>query len=103
MADQYRLADALLLTSREEGFGIPLLEAGLAGIPVFCSDIPPLRELGEDCVHFFSLEAQPGEVAAQIAERLEAAQTYRLRQHVLGKYTWEQVYQKKIAPLLREG
>ncbi len=43
VADFYRLADALLLPSLEEGFGIPVLEAGLAGLPVFCSDIPPLR------------------------------------------------------------
>ena len=46
IADFYRLADALLLPSTEEGFGIPVLEAGLTGMPIFCADILSLRELG---------------------------------------------------------
>jgi len=33
MADLYRLADALLFPSAQEGFGIPILEAGLARLP----------------------------------------------------------------------
>ncbi|MFO3795811.1 MAG: glycosyltransferase family 4 protein, partial [Anaerolineales bacterium] len=54
IADFYRLADALFLPSYEEGFGIPILEAGLAGRPIFCSDIPPLRALGGKEVMYFS-------------------------------------------------
>ena len=42
VSDFYKLADALFLPSREEGFGIPVLEAGLSGIPIFCADILPL-------------------------------------------------------------
>ena len=53
VSDFYHLADALFLPSREEGFGIPILEAGLAGLPVFCSDIPPLRSLGEVSCNLF--------------------------------------------------
>ena len=69
IADFYRLADALLFPSLEEGFGIPILEAGLAGLPVFCADIPPLRELGEGGAVFFSPKADPREVAALIAHQ----------------------------------
>ena len=50
VADLLRLADALILPSREEGFGIPLIEAALTRLPVFCADIAPLRELGGDDV-----------------------------------------------------
>ncbi|OGO07461.1 MAG: hypothetical protein A3K46_04225, partial [Chloroflexi bacterium RBG_13_60_9] len=50
MADLYRLSDALFLPSREEGFGIPLLEAGLSHRPIFCADLPALRELGNETV-----------------------------------------------------
>ena len=42
IADFYRLADALILPSREEGFGIPMIEAAFSSIPVFCADIPVL-------------------------------------------------------------
>ena len=102
VGDLYRLADALLLTSREEGFGIPVLEAGLARLPVFCTDIPPLRELGAGCVEYFALEAKPEDVAATIADRLEGSPVYCLRERVRGHYTWEQIYREKIAPLLAE-
>ncbi|NYH79388.1 glycosyltransferase involved in cell wall biosynthesis [Actinopolyspora biskrensis] len=38
-------AGALVLPSRDEGFGLPALEAMAAGVPVVCSDIPALREV----------------------------------------------------------
>jgi glycosyltransferase involved in cell wall biosynthesis len=103
ISDFYRLADALLLPSREEGFGIPILEAGLTGIPVFCADIPPLRELGEDLVHYFLPDGDPSAVAAEIIRCLDADATLALRQRVRSRYTWEQVYQQAIDPLLEEG
>ncbi len=41
-------ADALavVMPSRKEGFGLPMLEAMAAGVPVIASDIPALREVG---------------------------------------------------------
>jgi glycosyltransferase involved in cell wall biosynthesis len=39
-------AAALLLPSRYEGFGLPVLEALAAGTPVLASDLPVLREVG---------------------------------------------------------
>lgn len=39
-------ASALVLPSRDEGFGLPLLEALATGTPVVASDLPVLREVG---------------------------------------------------------
>ena len=39
-------AAALLVPSRSEGFGLPLLEAMAAGVPVISSDAPALVEVG---------------------------------------------------------
>ncbi|HEU0087338.1 MAG TPA: glycosyltransferase family 1 protein [Pseudonocardiaceae bacterium] len=38
-------AAALVLPSRDEGFGLPVLEAMATGVPVVCSDLPALREI----------------------------------------------------------
>jgi glycosyltransferase involved in cell wall biosynthesis len=100
IADFYRLADGLFLPSREEGFGLPLLEAGLAGVPVFCSDIEPLRKLGGAEAVYFSPDAAPAELAARIVSRLEADPAFGLRQRVREQYAWEGIYQARIAPLL---
>ena len=79
IADFYRLADALLFPSREEGFGIPLIEAAFSSVPVFCADIPVLHELGGEDVSYFDSDADPNLIAGQIATGCEA------RQHRVGR------------------
>jgi len=49
----YARARAFVYPSTFEGFGMPVLEAMAAGIPVACSDIPPLREVAADAALFF--------------------------------------------------
>ena len=39
-------ARAFVFPTRDEGFGLPVLEALRCGIPVICSDLPVLREVG---------------------------------------------------------
>jgi glycosyltransferase involved in cell wall biosynthesis len=100
IADLYRLADALILTSREEGFGIPLIEAGLSGLPIFCADLPILRELVGEMAFFFPPDGDPIEVAGKIADRLKDLPGIFLKARVRREYTWDGVYRRKIAPLL---
>ncbi len=53
----FQRAYAFVYPSAFEGFGIPVLEALAAGIPVACSDIPPLREVaGEAALMFDPLD-----------------------------------------------
>jgi glycosyltransferase involved in cell wall biosynthesis len=49
----FRCARGLIYPSTFEGFGMPILEAMAAGVPVACSDIPPLREIAGATVHYF--------------------------------------------------
>ncbi|RPJ22846.1 MAG: glycosyltransferase [Chloroflexi bacterium] len=102
ISDFYHLADALFLPSREEGFGIPVLEAGLAGLPIFCADIAPLRSLGGPHATYFSPDADPGELANTIANHLSLSPVFRMRTQVRRQYTWERIYAQNIAPLLME-
>jgi glycosyltransferase involved in cell wall biosynthesis len=101
ISDFYRLADALFLPSFEEGFGIPILEAGLAGIPIFCSDIPPLRKLGGEFAVYFAADEEPKKVCDLIVERLRGNVVLEMKAFVRSNFTWDRIYKMKIAPLLR--
>lgn len=50
----YRHAACFLFPSRDEGFGIPVVEARAAGLPIICADIPVLREVAGGGARFVS-------------------------------------------------
>lgn len=102
MADFYALADILLFPSRREGFGIPVLEAGLARLPIFAADIPPVRESAGTLGHLFHPEGEPEAVAEAIHAHLARDRAYQLRKRVLGQYTWQAILKRRLLPLLRE-
>jgi len=102
IADFYRITDALLFPSREEGFGIPIIEAAFSRVPVFCADIPVLHELAGEDVTYFDPDANPVEVAKQIKVRLEAELTSRWGRRAKHGYTWDQIHSRYIRPLLEE-
>lgn len=102
IADFYRLADALFMPSREEGFGIPVIEAAFSRLPVFCTDIAPLQALGQGDATYFSPDADPADVAQIIAARLAGDITYRFAARARQAFTWEQIYTQYLEPLLKE-
>jgi glycosyltransferase involved in cell wall biosynthesis len=61
-------AVAVILPSRDEGFGLPVLEAMAAGTPVVCSDLPALREIAGGLANFV-----PADDPAALAVALTAA------------------------------
>src|SRR4029077_17770635 len=62
----YLAADALLFSTRQEGFGLPLLEAAAFRLPIFCSDIDPLRSNLADNVVKFDLRTSPRNIGETI-------------------------------------
>jgi glycosyltransferase involved in cell wall biosynthesis len=52
LLELYARADVVTLVSTSEGFGIPVIEAQAAGVPVVASRIPPLLEIAGDAVRF---------------------------------------------------
>ncbi len=102
VAGFYRLADAMLLPSREEGFGIPVLEAGIARIPIFCSDLPPLRALAGQWATYFDPEDRPAKIARLIAQTLTESPVYNLRLKIHNSFTWDAIYKTRISPLLNK-
>jgi mannosylglucosylglycerate synthase len=102
IADFYRLADALFMPSREEGFGIPVIEAAFSKLPVFCTNIAPLQALGQSDAVYFSPDDEPDRVARLIADRLQPAASYHFAMRARRNFSWEHIYRDHIAPLLEE-
>ncbi|HMA38179.1 MAG TPA: glycosyltransferase family 4 protein [Chloroflexia bacterium] len=100
MAELYRWADALLFPTLQEGFGLPMLEAGLARLPIFCTDLPVLRETGGPDVHYLAPETPPAAIAAAIQGVLEGPGAPALRRRVLRDYNWESIYRTGLQPLV---
>jgi glycosyltransferase involved in cell wall biosynthesis len=62
----YKKAKLFILGSKQEGFGIPLLEAFATGTPVVCSNATSMPEIAGDAALFFDPE-NPEEMAEKIS------------------------------------
>lgn len=102
IAALYRFCDAMLMPSSQEGFGIPILEAGLARTPIFCTDLEPFHELALEDATYFASSAEPASIATIIMQKLAADPAYRLRRRVLANFTWDSIFYQKIEPLVKE-
>jgi mannosylglucosylglycerate synthase len=102
VAELYSVSDALLMPSSQEGFGLPVLEAGLARLPAVVSDIPILLEVGDDDVRRFSLTESADRIADEILEAVKLGPA-RLFRRVLSDYRWESIVERQILPLLGSG
>ncbi len=59
----------LFITSTIEGFCLPLIEGLRFGARIVCSDIPILREIGQNYCEFFPVEAPSTEALVSAAKR----------------------------------
>jgi glycosyltransferase involved in cell wall biosynthesis len=87
----YALADCLALPSLHEGFGLPVAEAMARGVPVVCSDIAALREVGGPAALYFDPRS-PAQIADKFAEVL-GSDGFAERMRALGRdraatFTW---------------
>ena len=90
LAELYRRATAVLVTSDAEGFGIPAIESLACGAVLFASDIPVLEEVcGGAAIH--CKVGDPDDWAARIDRFLSGAGAAPPREARLAqaaKYTW---------------
>jgi glycosyltransferase involved in cell wall biosynthesis len=101
VGDLFRVSDLMFMPSHREGFAMPVLEAGLAGIPVVCTEVPAAVEIGDEDVILFDLDEAPARLAARLLAWAEGSEVHRLRRRVRQNYTWQAIFRRDIEPLLR--
>ncbi len=94
----YQMADALFFPSTAEGYGLPLIEAALHGVPVFCSDIPAHREVAVGA-EFFALNEEPRLIAARIRKYPPVRQRQQ-RRGLMRRLSCEGIVRELLEPLL---
>lgn len=102
VADVYNIADIVFIPSKEEGFGLPVIEAGAARKTIFCSRIPPFQELIRENIegYMFDLNNSPVDVAFRIYRMMLESTVDHNFDQVMEKYDWESIVIKKLMPLL---
>ena len=63
----YAAASGLLAASKDEGFGLPLIEAARKGVPILARDIAVFREVAGEQASYFGGDT-PGELARAVSE-----------------------------------
>ncbi len=97
----YRRARAFVYPSTFEGFGMPVIEALAAEIPLACSNIEPLRSLVQNDAILFdpsSDQSLSGALEALVTKPLTAQSNERIR-----KYTWQRAAEFTLRVLKDES
>jgi glycosyltransferase involved in cell wall biosynthesis len=102
VGDLFRVSDVMFMPSHREGFGMPVLEAGLAGVPVVCTNVPAAEEIGGADVILLDADEEPAHVAEQILARAAGNPVHRLRRRVRQNHTWREIFRRDIEPMLHE-
>ena len=91
-------ADAYVTTTKLEGFGLPVLEAMAAGVPVVATSDAATAEVGGETIEYVAAR-DPDLIAAAIAQTLDQPDETRIsaaRERARG-YSWRRCAQQTLA------
>jgi glycosyltransferase involved in cell wall biosynthesis len=97
LADLYRRAACLLMPSRYEGFGLPVLEAMASGTPVVATPDPALREVAGEAAIFVDPSKLEDGIRRALAERDQLVKVGLERAR---GFTWEETARRTVGVYL---
>jgi glycosyltransferase involved in cell wall biosynthesis len=92
LAGLYRDAQLLCMPSLGEGFGLPVLEAMAAGLPVVASDLPAIREVAGDAAVLMApgkVDALAGAITRVVGDQELRARLRRQGRERASAFTWD--------------
>lgn len=98
----YQGAAVFAFPSLYEGFGLPVLEAMAAGVPVVTTERGPMREIGGETIHY--CDGTPSDLARRLEEVLglssgaRAALVSKARE-LAATFTWERTADQTVEVL----
>lgn len=84
----WQIADCAAFPTLAEGFGLPVLEAMRRGVPVACSNLPVLREVGADAARFFD-QTDPESAATAVRLAMGDGDLAKRGRERAAVFTWE--------------
>jgi glycosyltransferase involved in cell wall biosynthesis len=103
LTELLRLADALVFPSEREGFGIPILEAAIARLPIVCTDLPVFREVAGSDATYVPPTAGPDVWAEAIEAAIDGSPTARLARRVRATYELGRLMRSRAVPAIMRG
>ncbi len=86
--EAFQRADAAIIGSVVEGFGLPLVEALARSLPVIASDIAIFREIAGDTVLRYQ-QSDPAALAAAVRTMMAERETYAARARAFSWLDWD--------------
>jgi glycosyltransferase involved in cell wall biosynthesis len=100
-AEFNQVADVLFFAGTREGFGLPVLEAGVMGKPVFCPNGEPLNGLPGAIT--YPSDSTIEELADWLIGEIRSDETIMARRKILRDYRWPSIYLNHLEPLLQRS
>jgi glycosyltransferase involved in cell wall biosynthesis len=103
--DIFQHATGIIFPSFSEGFGIPIMEAALFGVPVICSNLKVFHEVTQNLALYFDPNS-PDELALRIDEVLASptthAETARILRETVSRRFSQDVMRRRLQQTLSE-
>lgn len=104
MRDLYFISNLVLYLSNDEGFGLPILEAGVARTPLALSQIPVFREVAHEGVLYLPLDESPEYNANRVVRFLTETQPRSdvLFKRIIAVNNWDNLWESYLKSIFSE-